>query len=123
MRTRMNAFFSSSPSFPSVRKGHSIHPDFLKADRLSRELIGAAIEVHRALGPGLLESIYERCLIRELEIRGIPSQSQERIQITYFYCPLVFIECKVLWDNLFGVLINQEGNLPWMVGLRFGWTN
>ena len=79
----MNAFFSSFPSFPSVLKGHSIHPDFLKADRLSRELIGAAIEVHRALGPGLLESIYERCLIRELEIRGIPSQSQKRIQITY----------------------------------------
>ena len=45
------------------------------------------------------------------------------VDSTYFYCPLVFIESKVLWDNLFGVLINQEGNLPWMVGLRFGWTN
>jgi hypothetical protein len=36
-----------------------MHPQFRKADRLSREVIGAAIEVHRIMGPGLLESIYE----------------------------------------------------------------
>jgi len=38
-----------------------MHPLFAKADRLSREVVGVAIEVHRILGPGLLESIYERC--------------------------------------------------------------
>ena len=38
----------------------------------------------------------------------------------YFYCPLVFIESKVLWDILFRVLMNQEGSLPWTGGLKFG---
>jgi GxxExxY protein len=40
-------------------------------DRLSKEIIGAAIEVHRHLGPGLLESAYEECLCKELEIGDI----------------------------------------------------
>jgi len=40
-------------------------------DALSRQVIGCAIEVHRFLGPGLLESSYQRCLSRELELNGI----------------------------------------------------
>lgn len=60
-----------------------MHPQFLKADALSREVIGAAIEVHRVLGPGLLESIYEKCLLRELEIRRIPAATQEQVEIEY----------------------------------------
>ncbi len=60
-----------------------MHPAFHKADQLSREAIGAAIEVHRILGPGLLESIYEKCLMRELELRGIPVINQEHVRITY----------------------------------------
>ncbi len=60
-----------------------MHPSFEKADRLSRDVIGAAIEVHRVLGPGLLESIYERCLLRELELRGIPVVRQRQVQINY----------------------------------------
>jgi len=40
-------------------------------DTLSRQVIGCAIEVHRFLGPGLLESSYQRCLSRELELNGI----------------------------------------------------
>ncbi len=40
-------------------------------DRLSKENIGAVIEVHRHLGPGMLESAYEKCLCKELEIRDI----------------------------------------------------
>ena len=60
-----------------------MHPRFEKADRLSREAIGAAIEVHRILGPGLLESIYEKCLLRELELRGIPVLNQEEVRIEY----------------------------------------
>ncbi len=60
-----------------------MHPAFHKADRLSREAIGAAIEVHRVLGPGLLESIYEKCLIREFELRGIPVIHQEHVEIEY----------------------------------------
>jgi GxxExxY protein len=60
-----------------------MHPLFAKADSLSGEVIGAAIEVHRIMGPGLLESIYERCLLRELELRGIHALHEEQIAIDY----------------------------------------
>ena len=60
-----------------------MHPAFEKADRLSREAITAAIEVHRLLGPGLLEGIYEKCLLREFSLRGIPVANQEHVQIEY----------------------------------------
>ncbi|MGC8641747.1 MAG: GxxExxY protein [Isosphaeraceae bacterium] len=46
-----------------------MHQLFAKADRLTGEVIGAAIEVHRVMGPGLLEGIRQRCLSRELELR------------------------------------------------------
>jgi len=59
-----------------------VHPKFARADELSKIVIGAAIEVHRHMGPGLLESIYEKCLIRELELRGIGVRSQDMVQIT-----------------------------------------
>ncbi len=54
-----------------------------KADKLSHEVIGAAIEVHKALGPGLLESAYEECLCQELALRGIPFQRQVDLPIKY----------------------------------------
>ena len=60
-----------------------MHPLFEKADRISREVIGAAIEVHRHKGPGLMESIYERCLLRELELRSIRSITQKMIRVEY----------------------------------------
>ena len=60
-----------------------MYPQFVRADRLSGEVIGAAIEVHRIMGPGLLESIYERCLLRELELRGVPVLNQEEVVIDY----------------------------------------
>ena len=50
---------------------------------LTGEVIGAAIEVHRILGPGLLESIYEECLCIEFEKRKIPYQRQKEIPIEY----------------------------------------
>ena len=62
---------------------YTMHPNFAKADRLSGEVIGAAILVHRIMGPGLLESIYERCLLRELELRGVPVLNQEEVVIDY----------------------------------------
>ena len=60
-----------------------MHPLFAKADKLSGEVIGAAIEVHRIMGPGLLESIYERYLLREPELRGIPAVNPEEVVIDY----------------------------------------
>jgi GxxExxY protein len=50
---------------------------------LTGKIIGAAIEVHRTLGPGLLESAYHQCLARELEIRGIPFQFDWPLPLIY----------------------------------------
>ncbi len=52
-------------------------------DDLTEKIIGAAIEVHRILGPGLLESIYEEALCRELELRDIPFKRQVAVDIDY----------------------------------------
>lgn len=60
-----------------------MHPKFADADHLSRIVIGAAIEVHRIMGPGLIESIYEKCLLRELELRGIVAEKQQDVNIKY----------------------------------------
>jgi len=50
---------------------------------LSHAAIGAAIEVHRIKGPGLLESIYERCLMHELSLRQIAAVNQRLVRIEY----------------------------------------
>src|SRR4051812_1510945 len=60
-----------------------MHPEFKRADKLSHDAIGAAIEVHRIRGPGLIESIYEKCMIRELELRGIAAVNQQLVKIEY----------------------------------------
>ncbi len=52
-------------------------------DRLTDEIIGSAIEVHRALGPGLLESAYETCLAYELGQRGINVERQKSLPVVY----------------------------------------
>src|SRR5947209_10793069 len=54
-----------------------------RANQLSKVIIGAAIEVHRHLGPGLLESAYEACLCRELALRGIPFDRQLALPVVY----------------------------------------
>ncbi len=57
-------------------------------NNLTYELNGAAIEVHRELGPGLLESVYEAALCRELAIKGIPFVRQQEIRVSYKGEPL-----------------------------------
>ena len=52
-------------------------------NKLTGEVIGAAIEVHKILGPGLLESVYEQCLCREMELRGIPHENQKKMPVIY----------------------------------------
>jgi len=54
-----------------------------ESDPRTEGIIGAAIEVHRALGPGLLESVYEQCLCRELELRQTPFQRQRPVEVNY----------------------------------------
>lgn len=53
------------------------------SDELTGRIIGAAIEVHRILGPGLLESIYEEALCHELSLRGISSKRQVEVDVIY----------------------------------------
>ena len=60
-----------------------MHPLFEEADRLSGQVIAAALEVHRDKGPGLLESIYEWCLTCELSDRGFEVTSQKTMDIRY----------------------------------------
>lgn len=55
----------------------------LKEDQLTGKIIGAAIEVHRYWGPGLLESIYENSLCRELDLRNVGYHQQHRLQLIY----------------------------------------
>ena len=52
-------------------------------DSLTEKIIGAAIEVHRILGPGLLESIYEEALCVEMGLRGVPLQRQVDVDVHY----------------------------------------
>jgi len=52
-------------------------------DPVSAAVIGAAIEVHRLLGPGLLEPIYHRAMIHELTLRGIPFRSEQPVPVNY----------------------------------------
>jgi len=52
-------------------------------NRLSSKIIGAAIEVHKHLGPGLLESVYEQCLCHELSLRNLSFESQKPLPVVY----------------------------------------
>ncbi|HUY93471.1 MAG TPA: GxxExxY protein [Pirellulales bacterium] len=52
-------------------------------DPLTHEVIGAAMEVHREMGPGLLESVYQKCLERELQLRTLSFESQARLPLIY----------------------------------------
>jgi len=60
-----------------------MHKDYIRANKWSEQTIGAAIEVHRHKGPGLLEDIYEKCLMREFELRGIPAVNQVFVPLEY----------------------------------------
>ncbi|MBA2434598.1 MAG: GxxExxY protein [Chthoniobacterales bacterium] len=112
-----------------------MHPLFHQADKLSKEVIGAAIEVHRQMGPGLIESIYEKCLGRELQLRGINAVQQKLVRIEYkqfvFDEPLRFdlliencllIELKVV-ETIVGVhkaqLLSYMKLLDVPIGLLF----
>jgi len=55
----------------------------IKNDTLTEQIIGAAIQVHRELGPGLLESAYETCLCHELSLSGLKVERQRVVPISY----------------------------------------
>jgi GxxExxY protein len=91
-----------------------MHPKYQRAHGWTRKVIGAAIEVHRQKGAGLLESIYERCLMRELALQEIPAENQLVVPVEYK--GVVFDETlrlDVLIDNCLIVEIKAvESILP-----------
>lgn len=64
---------------------------------LTRRIIGAAIEVHRLLGPGLLESAYEECLCHEMTLRGLHFEKQKPVPLVYKNAKL---DCGFRLDNV-----------------------
>jgi|SRR3989339_878023 len=66
-----------------INTAETLRAQSMDINELTQETIGAAIEVHRALGPGLLESAYEECLCRELIIRNISFERQKPLPLEY----------------------------------------
>lgn len=70
-------------------------------DELTYQIIGCAIEVHKVVGPGLLESIYEKCFCRELSLRGIQYKSQVKVELQYKGLLLeTELRCDVVIEDL-----------------------
>lgn len=74
-------------------------------DELSYQIIGCAIEVHKHLGPGLLESVYEKCFIHELGLRGMHYQSQQKVNVNY---KDILLDAELRYDVLVENLIIVE---------------
>ncbi len=86
----------------------------LDANRVSNLVIGACIEVHRTLGPGLLESAYEECVAHELDLRGIAYVRQRPLRVEY---KGIFLEAAyrldlVVADNVIVELKAVDALLP-----------
>lgn len=73
----------------------------MEFDPLSNQVIGAALEVHRALGPGLLESVYEQALAYELGLNSLKAETQVPLPVTY---KNVRLDCGFRLD----LLVNSE---------------
>jgi GxxExxY protein len=99
---------------------------------LTGQVISAAIEVHKNLGPGLLESVYEECLCRELQLREIPYERQKELTIEYkgakldcgyrldiFVANSVIVELKAC-ENLQPIHEAQLLTYLKMTGLKIG---
>jgi len=80
-------------------------PETTAPNRLTEAIIGAAIEVHPALGPGLLESAYEACLCQELTLRSIPFERQRALPVEY---KSVHLDCGYRLDLLVASTIVVE---------------
>ncbi|MFZ4454903.1 MAG: GxxExxY protein [Bacteroidales bacterium] len=76
-----------------------------EVNNLAYKIVGCAIEVHRQLGPGLLESIYEKCLVEELTYQGFSIKQQVNIPITYKSKTL---DCELRLDLLINDCIIVE---------------
>ncbi len=55
----------------------------MRSERLTRTIIGAAMEVHRVLGPGFLETIYRKAFLHELGLRGLSRTTESEVRVAY----------------------------------------
>jgi len=105
----------------------------IQTDLIAETVIGAAIEVHRALGPGLLESAYEECLCHELTLRGLRFERQVLLPMSYKGVSLdcgyrldivvedsIILELKSV-ERLEGIHIAQLLTYLKLSGLRVGY--
>jgi GxxExxY protein len=76
------ARFQFNAKTPRCKDAKMVEPS-PEHDLLASQIVDAAFAVHTALGPGLLESVYEQCLVYELETRGIPFQRQVALPVRY----------------------------------------
>jgi len=92
----------------------------LKEEALTREIVGAAIDVHRELGPGLLEGVYEECLAFEFSARGLSFERQPNVPLSYKGNALnanlridLFVERRVVVElkSIAGILPIHEAQL------------
>ena len=75
-------------------------------------IIGCAIEVHKFIGPGLLERVYEKCLIRELQLNNISCQAQQKINLEYKGIQLdAELRYDILVENLIVVELKAIENI------------
>jgi len=83
-------------------------------NELTYRVIGCAIEVHRQLGPGLLESVYEKCFLKELELRRIEYKNRIWVPLEYKGLQLdTELRLDVMVEDILGVELKaQEGLLP-----------
>jgi GxxExxY protein len=90
-----------------------VHGELIHRE-ITEKVIGAAIEVHKHLGPGLLESTYESCLCQELEIRGLSFQRQVTLPLEYkgLHVEEAFRIDLVVEDKIILELKSQQGILP-----------
>jgi len=77
----------------------------LKHENLTESIIGAAIEVHKELGPGLMESAYEECLCHELSIHNLPFKRQVPLPVSY---KNIKLDCGYRLDVVVGNTIVLE---------------
>ena len=76
-----------------------------ETNEVSRKILGAAIEVHKSLGPGLLESAYEKCLAHEFSLRGLTFERQVRLPVIY---KGMLLDCGYRMDFIVNEIIVLE---------------
>jgi GxxExxY protein len=88
-----------------------MHKDIRNQEYLGSEIVDISYQIHKTLGPGLLEKVYEACFCYELEKRGIPFSAQQKVRIVYD--EIVFEEglrLDILVNNLVIVELKAQEN-------------